>query len=96
METAGGLYAGAIVLKTFFPSIIIWQTTLVLALFAGIYTAFGGLKAVVYTDTIQAIVLILGSTVLTYTLFAKMNFSIEAVLASAPEGHFSIYKTLGF
>ncbi len=95
VETAGGLYAGAIVLKTFFPSIIIWQTTLTLAFFAGIYTAFGGLKAVVYTDTIQAIVLILGSIVLTYTLFGKMDFSIEAVLAAAPEGHFSIYRPLG-
>ncbi len=63
VETAGGLYAGAIVLKTFFPSIIIWQTTLALAFFAGIYTAFGGLKAVVFTDTIQAIVLILVSIV---------------------------------
>ena len=30
--------------KDIFPSIIIWQTTLVLALFAGIYTAFGGLR----------------------------------------------------
>lgn len=95
VETAGGLYAGAIVLKTFFPSIVIWQTTLALAFFAGIYTAFGGLKAVVYTDTIQAIVLILGSTVLTYTLFEKMDFSMEAVLAAAPQGHFSIYRPLG-
>ena len=95
VETAGGLYAGAIVLKTFFPSIIIWQTTLALAFFAGIYTAFGGLKAVVFTDTIQAIVLILGSIVLTYTLFGKMDFSIEAVLAAAPEDHFSIYRPLG-
>ena len=95
VETAGGLYAGAIVLKTFFPNIVIWQTTLVLAFFAGIYTAFGGLKAVVYTDTLQALVLILGSSVLTYTLFEKMDFSIEAILAAAPDGHFSIYRPLG-
>jgi len=95
VETAGGLYAGAIVLKTFFPNIVIWQTTLALAFFAGIYTAFGGLKAVVYTDTLQAIVLILGSTVLTYTLFEQMDFSMDAVLAAAPEGHFSIYRPLG-
>ena len=95
VETAGGLYAGAIVLKTFFPDIVIWQTTLALAFFAGIYTAFGGLKAVVYTDTLQAIVLILGSSVLTYTLFEQMDFSMEAVLAAAPEGHFSIYRPLG-
>ena len=95
VETAGGLYAGAIVLKTFFPNIVIWQTTLVLACFAGIYTAFGGLKAVVYTDTLQALVLILGSSILTYTLFEKMDFSIEAILAAVPDGHFSIYRPLG-
>jgi len=94
VETAGGLYAGAIVLKTFFPNLIIWQTTIVLALIAGIYTAFGGLKAVVYTDTLQAIVLITGSTILTYILFEKIDFSVEKMIAAAPEGHFSIYRPL--
>ena len=94
VETAGGLYAGAIVLKTFFPDIVIWQTTLALAFFAGIYTAFGGLKAVVYTDTLQAVILILGSSVLTYTLFEQIDFSFETLLAAAPEGHFSIYRPL--
>ncbi|MGC6479323.1 MAG: sodium:solute symporter [Flavobacteriaceae bacterium] len=95
VETAGGLYAGAIVLKTFFPQLIVWQTTLALALFAGVYTAFGGLKAVVYTDTLQAIVLILGSLILTYILFDKINFSWESVVEAAPKGHFSIYRPLG-
>ena len=95
VETAGGLYAGAIVLKTFFPGLIIWQTTLALALFAGIYTAFGGLKAVVYTDSLQAVVLISGSLILTYILFEKIDFSWAEVLKSAPEGHFSIYRPLG-
>ena len=95
VETAGGLYAGAIVLKTFFPGLIIWQTTLALALFAGVYTAFGGLKAVVYTDSLQAIVLIVGSLILTYILFEKIDFSWTQVLESAPQGHFSIYRPLG-
>tara|TARA_B100000287_G_scaffold5928_1_gene5741 strand:- start:4718 stop:6295 length:1578 start_codon:yes stop_codon:yes gene_type:complete len=94
VETAGGLYAGAIVLKTFFPNLVIWQTTIVLAFIAGIYTAFGGLKAVVYTDTLQAIVLITGSTILTYILFEKIDFSIEKMIAAAPEGHFSIYRPI--
>ncbi|MGB1448821.1 MAG: sodium:solute symporter [Flavobacteriaceae bacterium] len=94
VETAGGLYAGAIVLKTFFPNLVIWQTTIVLALVAGVYTAFGGLKAVVYTDTLQAIVLIIGSSILTYILFEKIDFSLERMIASAPEGHFSIYRPL--
>ena len=94
VETAGGLYAGAIVLKTFFPNLVIWQTTFVLALVAGSYTAFGGLKAVVYTDTLQAIVLITGSAVLTYILFEKIDFSLDTMLASAPEGHFSIWRPI--
>lgn len=94
VETAGGLYAGAIVLKTFFPDLVIWQTTIVLSLFAGIYTAFGGLKAVVYTDSLQAVVLIIGSSILTYTLFEKIDFSLETMIAAAPEGHFSIYRPL--
>ncbi len=94
VETAGGLYAGAIVLKTFFPDIVIWQTCIVLALVAGLYTAMGGLKAVVYTDTLQAVVLIVGSSILTYILFEKIDFSLDTMLSSAPEGHFSIYRPI--
>ncbi len=92
VDTAGGLYAGAIVLQAFFPNLIIWQTCLVLAVVAGLYTAFGGLKAVVYTDAIQAIILIVGCSILSYMLFAKLDFSWENVLAAAPEGHLSIIR----
>ncbi|MEM9822468.1 MAG: sodium:solute symporter [Bacteroidota bacterium] len=92
VETAGALYAGAIVLQTFFPNLILWQTTLVLALIAGIYTAFGGLKAVVYTDAIQAIILIVGCSVMTWILFGRLDYSWAKVLAAAPEGHFSMVR----
>ena len=94
VETAGGLYAGAIVLKTFFPDLIIWQTCIVLALVAGAYTAVGGLKAVVYTDTLQAVVLIVGSSILAYTMFEKIDFSLDTMFAAAPDGHFSIIRPL--
>ncbi len=94
VDTAGGLYAGAIVLQTFFPNLVLWHCTLGLALIAGIYTAFGGLKAVVYTDALQAVILIIGCSVLTYTLFQKLDFSWAAVLESAPDGHFSVVRPL--
>ncbi len=77
MDTAGSLYAGAVVLQLFFPQIDMWTTCIVLALIAGIYTAAGGLAAVVYTDVIQAVVLILGACLMTYFVFAhpSINFS---------------------
>lgn len=94
VDTAGGLYAGSLVLQIFFPDLILWQTSLVLAVVAGLYTAFGGLKAVVYTDAIQAIVLIVGCSVLTYLMFERMDFDWGKVIASAPEGHFSVVRDL--
>ena len=50
-----------------------WQTAIGLALIAGIYTAFGGLKAVVYTDAIQAVILIIGCTVMSFIVFGKLE-----------------------
>jgi len=94
VDTAGGLYAGSLVLQLFFPGLVLWQTCFVLAFVAGLYTAFGGLKAVVYTDAIQAVVLIIGCSVLTYLMFERMDFDWGAVMASAPEGHFSVVRDL--
>ncbi len=94
IDTAGGLYAGAIVLQTFFPWLELWYTCGVLAVIAGVYTAFGGLKAVVYTDALQAIILIVGCTILAYLMFEKIDFSWANMVAAAPEGHFSIIKPL--
>lgn len=94
IETAGALYAGTLVLQAFFPGLVMWQTTLVLALVAGIYTASGGLKAVVYTDAIQACILIIGCGIMTWILYGKLDYSWANVLASAPEGHFSVVRPL--
>ncbi len=94
VDTAGGLYAGAVVLKTFFPDLVIWQVCLGLGLFAGLYTAAGGLKAVVYTDVLQAIVLIFGSTLMTIIMFGELGYSWDAVVAAAPAGHLSMVRPL--
>jgi len=94
VEMAGGLYAGGLVLQTFFPNLEIWQAAYALALIAGLYTAFGGLKAVVYTDAIQAVILVVGCSILTYMLFAKLDFSWDKVLASTPDNHFSVVRPM--
>ncbi|MEO1230265.1 MAG: sodium:solute symporter [Myxococcota bacterium] len=92
VDTAGGLYAGALVLQSFLPDLPLAPTCFGLALFAGIYTAFGGLKAVVYTDALQAIILLVGCTALTVAMFGRIDYSLDALWAAAPAGHFSLIR----
>lgn len=94
VDTAGGLYAGGIVLKTFFPNVDLWMFCVAVGLFAGVYTAAGGLRAVVYTDVLQAVILIAGCTIMTAILFSKFDFSLAAVEASVPAEHLSVVRPI--
>src|SRR5271166_7080274 len=51
------LYAAAIVLERV-AGWKLWQTAVVLVIATGIYTIAGGLAAVIYTDTVQTLILI--------------------------------------
>lgn len=73
IDMAAALYAGGLVFQALFPVIPLWVTILGLALLAGIYTIFGGLGAVVISDTIQAIVLIIGGTIVAVLTFAAIQ-----------------------
>ncbi|PWN07774.1 hypothetical protein DDZ15_01810 [Rhodohalobacter mucosus] len=94
VDTAGGLYAGALVVQVFFPEIGIWYTILGLGIFAGLYTAAGGLKAVVYTDVLQAVILLTGSTILTVLMFSNFDFSWEAFRSTVSDDHMSMIRPL--
>ncbi|MFO7845855.1 MAG: sodium:solute symporter [Balneolaceae bacterium] len=94
VDTAGGLYAGALVVQVFFPEIDIWYTIIGLGVFAGLYTAAGGLKAVVYTDVLQAIILLSGSSVLTYLMFSNFDFSWSQMVATVPEDQLSMIRPI--
>jgi len=94
VDTAGSLFAGAMVLHTFFPGLNIYLTCAVLALVAGLYTAAGGLAAVVYTDVIQALVLLVGSAVMAVMLFGKVDYSWARVRAATPPGMLSMIRPL--
>ena len=61
IDTSGALYAGGVVISTAFPGIGLWETSAALAVVAGAYTLFGGLRAVVVTDALQAVLMILGA-----------------------------------
>jgi len=102
IDTAGGIYAGTLVVKTFFPDLLpglgpkmdFYTVCFILALIAGIYTAAGGLSAVVYTDILQAIILIAGSLMITYYTFAEFDFSWAQATAALPENHLSLIRPM--
>lgn len=73
IDTAAGLYAGNLILKIIFPEVESWIIISFLAFAAAAYTIPGGLSSVVHTEVIQAILLLLGSVLLTYYCFAEVG-----------------------
>ncbi|MGR3435930.1 MAG: sodium:solute symporter [Shimia sp.] len=94
VDTAGGLYAGAVVVQTFYPDVNLWTTCLFIGIFAGLYTAFGGLKAVVYTDILQSVILIAGTAIAAFLMFRALDFSWATVREAVPEDHLAMVKPL--
>jgi SSS family solute:Na+ symporter len=58
------LYAGAIVFQNFF-GLNVYVSIFIISIITTIYTVTGGLKAVVVTENIQTVILIVGSCILT-------------------------------
>jgi SSS family solute:Na+ symporter len=58
------LYAASVVLERI-AGWTLWKTAVVLVIATGIYTVAGGLIAVIYTDTVQTLILITGAVALT-------------------------------
>lgn len=58
--TSSQILAGAKLASATFPSISLTYAVLLMGVIAVIYTVIGGIKAVIYTDTIQWIILMLG------------------------------------
>ncbi|MEL6274916.1 MAG: sodium/solute symporter [Bacteroidota bacterium] len=50
------------------------------------------MRAVVITDALQAVILIIGCGVLTYLLFERVDFDWARVVASVPDGHLSMVR----
>jgi len=93
VDTAGSLYAGALVVKMVFPELPLWQIIGFVAVIAGLYTITGGLAAVIFTDAAQALLLILGATIITVIGLDKVG-GFDAVLAQVPADKLSLIRPL--
>ena len=83
------VYAGAVVFETLM-GIEFWSGALLIVLITGCYTILGGLRAVIYTDALQAMVLIVGS--ITISVIGLMKIGGWGNLVSAVEPtHFNMF-----
>src|SRR5438132_1035117 len=84
------LYAASVVLERVagWP---LWKTAVVLVVATGVYTIAGGLAAVIYTDTVQTLILITGAVSLTLLGFHRMG-GIEHLRTMVPASYFHMIK----
>ena len=83
LEAAGTLYGAALVVRLLYPDAPMWVAIFGLGVFTGLYTVVGGLKAVVYTDAVQAVVLLAGAAVTAVLVMGEIDWS--DVVAATPE-----------
>src|SRR5918912_40542 len=83
------LFAGGVVMRAV-TGLDIWTSAAVLIVITGLYTIFGGLRAVIYTEVMQTVVLILGSVTL---MFIGLNAvgGWGGLRASVPPDFFSMW-----
>ncbi len=94
IDTAGSLYAGALIIQILYPGFPMWQAVVLLAMLSGLYTILGGLKAVVYTDVLQAVLLIGASTVVSVVAFNQVG-SWKAVQEATSPDMLSLIQPIG-
>jgi SSS family solute:Na+ symporter len=89
------IYAGGIVVSELI-GIPFWYGAIGIVIFTGIYTVIGGMKAVIYTETLQTIILILGSVCITYLGLQEVggwSQLRETVIAVSPD-HFNMWRPI--
>ena len=89
------IYAGGIVVSELL-GIPFWYGAIGIVVFTGIYTVVGGMKAVIYTETLQTIVLILGSLIITYLGLQEVGGwrqLRDTVITVSPD-HFNMWRPM--
>src|SRR2546422_819328 len=84
------LYAGGVVMREV-TGFGVWTSAVILIVITGLYTVLGGLRAVIYTEVMQAVVLIIGSATMALVgLHAVGGWS--GLEARVPADFFSMWK----
>ncbi|MCS3675952.1 SSS family solute:Na+ symporter [Salinibacter ruber] len=84
IDMAGTLYAGAIVMRVVLPTLSLEVCVGVLALLAGMYAIAGGLRAAVYTDVLQGVLLLAGTACVSAAAYWQVGGWGAVESATAP------------
>ena len=89
------IYAGGIVVSELL-GIPFWYGAIGIVLFTGFYTVIGGLKAVIYTETLQTIVLIFGSVIITILGLYEVGGwgQLREVVTAVSPNHFDMWRPM--
>ena len=95
------VYAGALVFQTLLPDTFgspqnaFWVGAITTVTLTGLYTVAGGLRAVLYTDLLQTIILLIGSTAITYFGLIELGgFNELRVFASENVAQYALWRPL--
>src|SRR5213596_2375334 len=86
------LYAASVVLERV-AGWSLWKTAVILVIATGIYTIAGGLAAVIYTDTVQTLILITGAVALTLIGLHRVG-GFAHLQAMVPPSYFHMIKPM--
>lgn len=86
------IFAGALVFNSFL-GVNFWTGAIILVIITGIYTILGGLHTVMYTEAIQAFVLLFGSAVLLFIGLDKVG-GWHGLITSVPKEKLNMFRPL--
>jgi len=102
------VFAGGMVIATVLPELALfgmtpfWTGALLTIVLTGVYTIFGGLRAVLWTDAFQAIILLAGAATLTLIGLSKLGgwditngWQVLRETVSANKANFSLWRPAG-
>jgi SSS family solute:Na+ symporter len=91
-KIAVAIFAGALVLEAVLGWSM-WKSALALVIATGVYTVAGGLAAVIYTEVVQTVVLIVGAITLMFIGLGRPEIGgFSGLEAKVPEGFFHMMK----
>ena len=86
------IYAGGVVVSQLLE-VPFFTGAFGIVIITGLYTVFGGMRAVVYTETLQTTILILGSILLTFIGFNEVG-GWEELKATVGSEHFNMWRPM--